>query len=646
MSTTPYVHRQVQDTFFVHNVFGSFFSGVLDWFSDEFYPRFEYKVIGTYDKSVKFFNDKKQMGVDPSDKLLPSISLDPMLDFSNEERGGRFLWQHSRYAPGIGMYMFRGIDLKEQDVKINPVFSRYQGTFEVTFWLSSIYELLDFRVALLQYCGGYNRWLRPKFFWSYLILPDQIQNFETDPDKGIKLDWSNTTADLVHIDSINKQKLGIPLALDAIWRLTSFVDSSTKYGGDTISDHKLSATFEYEVNIPTYMVLNRGLDPKLNLSFSIGKTYTKYPLISPFKILQAVGKTDINNKYFEKFFKLFSVSQEDEFQHLLIKFGSTSITYPSKFSPYNYIARGTLVHYTDTSIEVHKDNILCFSDYSDSFLPAIRKCAGVICKNEALISVLYSKCESLKKPLITHISDSEYNAVTANISKNITMDSLAKKLYSGLLDSIEITEQEPLLGYDAVKYIQTDSPAMYNTAVDTIQKTDPTASLQAQMGGPEDVTKMERRLLKDYCDGIQTVFPLGYILDDMHLENVTIFQNSVFLRQNTDYTIENNSAIKFTVAPPQGSNIYIGGQYLIVRDSKLVAIYEFTDLDVSDLSRKVVVSLPSKLQREQDMILVSYPGKLEYNRDYTFDRDTQTVTITLLPKVGEIVQFFYYTSAW
>ena len=647
MSDTPYVRRQVQDTFFIHNVFGSFFSGVLDWFGDEFYPRFEYKVIGTYDKAVKFFNDKKQMGVDPSDKFLPSLSLDPMLDFSNEERGGRFLWQHSRYAPTLGMYMFKkGIDLKEQDVKVNPVFSRYQGTFEITFWLSSIYELLDFRVALLQYCGGYNRWLRPKFFWSYLILPEQIQDFETNANTGEKLDWSNTTADLIHVDTINKQKLGIPIALDPIWRLESFGDSSTKYGGDSIAEYKLSATFGYEINIPTYIVLSRGLDPHLNLSFSIGKTYTKYPLVSPFKILQAVSKIDTTNKYFEKNYKLFSVTQEDEFEHLLLKFSPNSITYPSKFSQYNYIVSGTLLNYTSTSIEVHKEDILYFENYRDEFLPAIRKCAGVICKNDTLASVLYSKCESLKKPLITYLSDLERDVILSNIGAPITIDSLAKKLYSGLLASVEITEKEKVLGFDAVKHIQQDSPEMYNVAVEGIEKTDINAQLSDQMGGPEDNTKMKRRLLKDLCNGIQTRFDLGYILDNMHKENLAVYVDDTMLRHAIDYTIENNSAIILNVPPEKGSSIYLGGQYTIVRDSKLVAIYEFSDLDVQDLSKKVIVSLPSRLEREQDMILISYSGKLEYERDYTFDRESQTVTILLKPKVGEIVQFFYYVSEW
>ena len=91
------------NSFMIHNIFGSFFSGVLNWFSSDFYPRFNYKVIGTYSKAIEYFKKLKTQGNENLKNLLPSITLDPMLDFSNAEQGGRFLWQHSRYAPGIGI---------------------------------------------------------------------------------------------------------------------------------------------------------------------------------------------------------------------------------------------------------------------------------------------------------------------------------------------------------------------------------------------------------------------------------------------------------------------------------------------------------------------------------------------------------------
>lgn len=645
------VRRQVKDNFFIHNVFSSFFAGVLEWFGEDFYPRFQWKVVGTYSKSVQYFNEKRKLGTDPNEKLLPAISLDPMLDFSPEERGGRFLWQFSRYAPGIGMQFFKGIDLKEQDVLITPVFSRYQGTFELTFWLSSVYELLDFRVSLLQFMGGYNRWVRPKYFWTYMILPEEIENFETDPSTHTKLDWSNTTADLVSVSTINKTRLAVPFALDPIWRLESFGDSSTKYGGDSIAEYKLSATLGYELNIPTYVVLDRGLDPRFELSFSLEKVYTKYPLVSPYKILKAMKDQDVNNKYFQNVFKLFTIdSDKPEETVPFMTFSSDSVYYPPKYSTTNYIVSGTLVNYNSTSIDVTRQTILYIEKYKSEYLQALRRCGGVICRSETAASDFYSKCQLLNKPTITYITDSEFVTLSNYFGKDITLDSVNRSIYNGKLRTKEVPEDDPSYGYPIVSEIQNQDPSLYDSAVKEITDTTPFSSLPKVMGGPADSAKMLKRLLKDDCDGIQTQFQLGYILDDLHKANLLVYlvdkqNNELLMKQGIDYTVVDNSVIKFVVAPERGMSVYIGGQLLIIRDSKLVAVYEFSLLDSEHPETSIIVQLPVKIETQEDLVLVSYIGRLEYGKDYTLDVSNQTVTILLKPLVGEIVQFFYYITA-
>ena len=645
MTFDPNLRRDTQDIYFIHNVFGSFFSSILDWFGDEFYPRFEYKVIGTYDKSVKFFKSRREMGVDPSGKLLPSVSLDPMLDFSNEERGGRFLWQFSRYAPGLGMRFFDKIDLNEQDVQINPVFSRYQGTFEMTFWMASVYELIDFRTSLLQFCGGYNRWLRPKFFWTYLILPDEIENFEVDENK--KLDWSDSFAQLVHIDTINKQRLAVPIGLDPIWRLDSLGDTSTKYGGDQIAEYKLSGTFTYEVNIPTYVVLSRHLNPKLILSFSLGKTYTKYPLISPYKILQSIVKTNANQVYVNTNFKLFVFSDKEKAKdNLIVKFTDDTVNFPENLSNLNYIVSGQLLYLTSEWLSnpehiVHKDNIVYIDSYKSEFIHSIRNCAGVISKNDIKASTLYSKCELMKKPLITYISDSERDLVLSHLDQVVTLDSLNRRLYNGALEVVEALENDPIAGYDSVQKIKQLSPDLYDSIVKNIQDTDITANLPVEIMGPDDVSKMVKRLLQDKCDGIQTKFSLSYKIDDQHLQSFFVYVDNIMMRQGVDYRILNSDTIEFAQAPSRRSAVYIGGEHLVVRQTKLVAVYEFTKEDITS-EIKPVVHLPVKLDRQEDLVLVSYIGQLEYEKYYTIDLINQTVEILLPPLEGEIVQFFYF----
>ena len=111
--------------------------------------------------------------------------------------------------------------------------------------------------------------------------------------------------------------------------------------------------------------------------------------------------------------------------------------------------------------------------------------------------------------------------------------------------------------------------------------------------------------------------------------------------QGLDYTVTNNDTINFTVAPVSGSNVYIGGEFLTIKDSKLFAVYEYTEPDLTS-DDDIIITYTSKIASSDDIVLVSYIGRLEQDRDYIVDLDAQTITITLDPKVGEIVQVFLY----
>jgi len=646
MSFKPVVRRQTVDTFFIHNCFGSFFSGVLDFFGDEFYPRFNYKVIGAYDKAVKFLNDRKQMGVDPNGPILPAISLDPMLDFSNEERGGRFLWQHRTLAPGIGMRLFKSIDLAEQDIIVTPVFSRYQGTFEITFWLSSVYELIDFRVALLQFCGGFNRWIRPTYFWSYLILPEEIENYTNEDGK--KVSWSNTYAEVIHVDTINKHKLAHPIALDPIWKLESFSDASTKHGGDQLAEYKLTASFAYEVNIPTYLVLSRGIDPKIQLSFSIGKTYTKYPLVSPFKILQSVSEIDKTRTYVSPKFKLFTfINQELARKNIICTFSSNTFSYPDKIPSWNYIISGPIVEISKSWLSnpqniINKNMIIYFDKYIPDYLPAIRSCHGVISKTDSSSSDAYQKCHILKKAFLGNLTSNEATIVKNLNGQIVTLDTLNRKLYSGSLEIEQADENDSSAGYDTVAQIKQNDPELYTEAVQVAEDSEPINFIPVNKGGPENSDEFTKRLLVSNCNGIQSQFVLDFIIDDAQLSRFFIYVDNSLKRQPVDFTIIDKSVISFHEPPPKGSDVYIGGTTMVIRTSKLIGLYEFTVDDVTNDIPPIKVVLPQKVDRQEDLVVVSYSGKLEYEKDYILESDNTTVDVLIKPIADEIVQFFYF----
>jgi hypothetical protein len=525
------------------------------------------------------------------------------------------------------------------------VFSRYQGTFEITFWLESVYELIDFRVSLLQFTGGYNRWIRPQFFWTSIIVPEEFQNYTKED--GNKIDWGNTYAQLLHVDSINKHKLCIPIALDPIWRLESFADASTKYGGDQIAEYKLSASFGYEVNIPTYMVLSRGIDPRLCLSFSIGRTYTKYPLVSPFKILQSLQQYDTTEKYVSKFFKLFVFeNKEDARSKLIGTFSPDTVSFPDKIPTWNYIASGRLIEITKTWLQdpqniVHKNDIVYFDSYVSEFLPSIRNCRAVISRKDIMSSDVYQKCEIMKKSLLCYLSNDEVHMVKRYVGKNITLDTLNRKIYDGLLAVVEADKNDPEAGYSTVSQVQKDDVDMYNKSVKDAEDKEPINFIGEVQAGKEYADQLTKRLIKDKCDGIQTKFYFSFVLDDTSLENLLIYVDNDLMKMPGDFQLVNRSCIVFTVPPPYGSSVYIGGKLLTLRDSSLIAVYEFTAADVKSLE-KIIVKLSNPIDRQEDLVLVSYSGRLEYEKDYFIDSDLQTISIALAPIDKEIIEFFLY----
>jgi hypothetical protein len=100
--------------------------------------------------------------------------------------------------------------------------------------------------------------------------------------------------------------------------------------------------------------------------------------------------------------------------------------------------------------------------------------------------------------------------------------------------------------------------------------------------------------------------------------------------------------LNFISAPARGSSIYIGGELLVIKESKLVAMYEFTQEDIDCLEDNIVIDIAEPIDRHENIIVVSYGGKLNYGDDYEIDIDANTITLKIKPIIGEMVQFFYY----
>lgn len=267
---------------FIHNVYANFFKDALDYFSLHLYPRFEYKVVGTYDKAVEYLNKQCELNREADKPNLPALVLNPSGDFdlADANAGGRQLWRFPNLAPGMIKRIFDPV-YQDANIEVNVGFIRMQGDLELLMLTNSFYEYCDLKMLFLQIFGGYERWIYPQFFNTFIILPEELVNYKyTNPYTGLEytMDWKTAGAYDKLVRTIAKDELVLPCSIKPTYRLTSISDGSNRYGGaDQLADWRLTATVHYEVEIPAFLVLQSDyLAESFNLNIFAGSAFSTY----------------------------------------------------------------------------------------------------------------------------------------------------------------------------------------------------------------------------------------------------------------------------------------------------------------------------------------------------------------------------------
>jgi len=269
--------------FFVHNVYANFFKDSLDYFAGHLWPRFEHRVVATYDKAVEYLVKKCQYEGREVDKpMLPAMILNPSGEFDLAEAiaGGKQTWRFPNLSPALGKKLFTPI-YEDENMYITVVFMRITGDIELLMLLNSFYEYCDLRMLFLNVFAGFERWIYPQFFTSFIILPPELLNYEYKNDiTGVdyKLDWDKLGAYEHLVRTTNQDEMVYPVNIKPIYKLTGFSDVSQRYGGtDKLADWRLGATIKYELEIPTYLVVTQDyLAKNIEMEIKAGSAYSVY----------------------------------------------------------------------------------------------------------------------------------------------------------------------------------------------------------------------------------------------------------------------------------------------------------------------------------------------------------------------------------
>jgi len=266
---------------FIHNVFGHFYKDTLNWLST-IYPRFQYKVLGTYEKSVEYIDKMCQFGRETDKPLFPALILNPTGDFMPADAiaGGRQLWRYPFLSPAFIKRVYDPI-YQDQNIIVTPGFMRIKGDMEFIMLFSSFYEYCDVRMFLFNTFGGLDRIIYPLFYNSFIILPQEFLDYEYYNEyTGLKykIDWTTASGYQYLVKTIAQDKLVVPLRIKPQYSLVSLSDASTRYGGsDNLPEWKLTGTMNFEIELPNYMVLESDyLSEKISLNIEYGSAYSVY----------------------------------------------------------------------------------------------------------------------------------------------------------------------------------------------------------------------------------------------------------------------------------------------------------------------------------------------------------------------------------
>ena len=265
---------------FIHNVYADFFKSLLDWTTNQLYTRFKYKVISPYHKGVEYIVKTKELGHEVEQPTLPALILDPSGDFGISDLGGRQTFRFPNLSSGLVTRIYEPI-YRDENVKIAPGFSRIKGEIILSSLTDSFYEYCDIRMLLLSVFGGLDRYIYPFWFESFIILPDEILNYKyTNSETGVsyKLNWEQAGAVDQLIRTIDQQKWVVKCNIKPMLKLTSINDGSEKYGGpEKIASWRSSATIEYEIEIPQFLVIESDwLATSFKLNVGSVSQYSKY----------------------------------------------------------------------------------------------------------------------------------------------------------------------------------------------------------------------------------------------------------------------------------------------------------------------------------------------------------------------------------
>lgn len=266
-------HLNSYRCWYINNCLMDVFSGISRWFSEVYFKEFKTVVLGGYCRAIREIQNSLKDGQDADKPVLPAIAIDPFGDIATDNKFAQ-LWRLTDIGENLqDLYMHP--QYQDDYFGFSVIANRFTGNFQVIIFVQSPYEYLDhYLQSIMFFHGGFNRRVRPGLIRTNVLIPDEVI---TTAYQDAPYDWTNSGITREFNKVINRDHFVFPMEIGPQVWLTSISNASAVYGEDGLSTYKLQLTCEYDVDLPTHIIVrNNDLIEHLNI-----KLQTSDPLYIP-----------------------------------------------------------------------------------------------------------------------------------------------------------------------------------------------------------------------------------------------------------------------------------------------------------------------------------------------------------------------------
>lgn len=251
-----------------HIALGSFARAFRDYIHYGVYDKFNGIVFGNYNKAIQNYLQAaraNESGV--IDIALPIFSYTFQIDGIDEKTD--MPWRSTTFLPGISRGIYDSF-YKDKDFELKVIYRRLKGTINSNIYCSSEAELLDIQMAFFDGFRGLNVFNKTAIR-AMTILPKEIV-FTDYMGRTIGRSLTGNMITKAFVPSVNSDQYYIYNDINAIINMGSISQSSNYYGGSSLPDYNLTASFNFEIDIPQY-IMCLALEDYVSIDINIDVSY-------------------------------------------------------------------------------------------------------------------------------------------------------------------------------------------------------------------------------------------------------------------------------------------------------------------------------------------------------------------------------------